>query len=183
MTSLYRTLLKELADIESRQSDQTLSSSDRECLDQAWKAAMTRLDELESRPATPVPSSPVLFAPPPPPGAPRKPVSTIRRVGITRDGKLMAEQPDGSWVPAPPLATPVAVPPHWSLKIQIPQGMGPSTAAPPPPRARICNCDGDGECSYCEEERWNQMEDEREGCKHCQGCSYCKEDAYDGDEA
>jgi hypothetical protein len=69
--------------------------------------------------------------------------------------------------------------------------MGAPTLAPPPPRpaaARICNCDSDGECSYCEEERleaedldrWNAMTDDRRGCERCSGCHYCAEAHYDG---
>jgi hypothetical protein len=56
----------------------------------------------------------------------------------------------------------------------------------------ICNCDSDGECSYCEElrrdtermeaeARWNAEADTREGCARCPGCAYCSEGGlYDG---
>jgi hypothetical protein len=45
----------------------------------------------------------------------------------------------------------------------------------------ICNCDADGECSYCEEARWNAVVDTREGCARCSGCAYCSEGGdYDG---
>jgi len=70
--------------------------------------------------------------------------------------------------------------------------MGPPTMAPPPPRpaARICNCDSDGECEYCQEERmdaeeramWDRIEDSRRDCERCAGCFTCQSlIGYDGD--
>ena len=168
-TTLYRSLLAELAEIERQQQDPTLSHSDQHLLDQAWEDVTNQLDELEtiveepieedwrdaravleeedSRPATPVPREPVRIAPPPPP------LSATRR-------------PD-----------PIAIP-MWA---------GSPSMAPPPPRpagVTICNCDSDGQCAYCEEEeleRWNNMVDDRPGCEHCAGCVYCREGGgYDG---
>lgn len=211
---LLRTLHSELADIERQQEDRTLSHSDQHLLDQAWEDVSNHIDELEdiiaseykededwrdarvaleeeSRPPTPRPASPVRIAPPPP----RKPISVTMPVKITRDGQLMGKRLDGTWGPAPFPFSP-APPPlsaaHRPPPIEIPRGMAPPTVAPPPPRpagAVICNCDSDGECVYCEEdrleaeelERWNNMVDDRPGCERCSGCAYCRdEDRYDG---
>jgi hypothetical protein len=199
--NLLEKLHSELADIERQQEDRTLPHSDQQMLDQAWEDVTTKIDELEgilelaeefewhdaaayleeaeedSRPGTPVPAEPVRA---------HGPRSVTLQTGISRSGRLMTLMPDGRWVPAPPL--PFSRPPA----IQIPRGMGAPTLAPPPPRpvaaaaavaARICNCDSDGQCVYCEEEeleRWNNMVDDREGCEHCAGCHYCAEAHYDG---
>jgi len=191
--TLYNTLLTERDTIERQLADKTLPHSDQPLLVEAWEDVTERIhdmeewmddwrdaqEEEESRPATPVPESPVRLAPGPPVKAPR-PISVTHETGLSRSGKLMTKMPDGRWVPAPPL--PFSRP----LSIQIPQGMGSPTLAPPPPRpapaaaARICNCDSDGECSYCEEERWNAVPDDRSGCAHCPGCHYCAEERYDG---
>jgi hypothetical protein len=70
--------------------------------------------------------------------------------------------PDGRWVQAPPL---------------------------PIRPVRVCNCDSDGECVYCEEERLAEEEqervnawvDDREDCSRCAGCYYCMDGpSYDG---
>jgi hypothetical protein len=62
----------------------------------------------------------------------------------------------------------------------------------PPDTMTICNCDADGECSYCRElradtermeaeARRDADEDTREGCARCPGCAYCSEGGgYDG---
>lgn len=45
---------------------------------------------------------------------------------------------------------------------------------------RVCNCDGDGRCAYCEElEMWNAAEDDKRSCANCAGCMYCSEEHYD----
>lgn len=96
--------------------------------------------------------------------APPPPKSVTLQTGISRSGKL----PDGRWVEAPPLPS----------------------AAPPADTARICNCDSDGECGYCEEERLAEEEqerinawvDDREGCERCHGCHYCQDPRYDGSD-
>jgi hypothetical protein len=197
-TALYDSLVAELADIERQQQDPTLPHSDQQLLDQAWEDVMNRLDELEtiveeaveddwrdarvvveededSRPATPVPAEPVRIAPPPP-----RSVTLV--AGFRRDGTIVAQMPDGQWVPAPPLSASRQPPP-----IAIPMWTGSPSVAPPPPRpagVTICNCDSDGQCAYCEEEereRWNNMVDDRPGCEHCAGCVYCQEGGgYDG---
>lgn len=115
----------------------------------------------ELRPGTPIPEEPVRIAPPPP-------KSVTLQTGISRSGKLMTKLPDGRWVEAPPLPS----------------------AAPPADTARICNCDSDGECGYCEEERLAEEEqerinawvDDREGCERCHGCHYCQDPRYDGSD-
>jgi hypothetical protein len=158
-TSLYQTLLSELADIERQQDDKTLSHSDQRLLNQAWEDISDQIEDLE-RPRTPESDRPVRVAPPPP----AKAVglrSVTHQTGLSRSGRLMTLLPDGRWVPAPP----------------IPYSAAPAAPAAP---ARVCNCDSDGECSYCEEERWNAMADDREDCAQCSGCHYCAEDQYDG---
>ena len=204
-----RDLYAELADIERQQEDKTLPHSDQQLLDQAWEEVTNHIDELEemiasehrededqwrdaaayleeeddSRPPTPRPAEPVRIAPPPP-------ASVTLKSGISRDGRIVAQMPDGRWVPAPfPSFAPA--PPKLSATwrpppIEIPKDFVP-TMAPPPPRpggVSICNCDADGQCAYCEEEeleRWNKMVDDREGCARCSGCHYCSSGAgYDG---
>ena len=183
---LRKSLLAELADIERQQEDKTLPHSDQQLLDQAWENITRQLEELdqlrvvvpaevdwrdldavveeEDEDETPPPPK-VTIAPPPPPAR-----SVTLNAGLSRDGRIMAQMPDGRWVPAP----------------------FPSFAPPPPPSpaeeeedtARICNCDADGQCAYCKEEelqRWNNMEDDREGCERCSGCYYCRDGpGYDG---
>jgi hypothetical protein len=130
--------------------------------------------EPVTRPSTPVPSSPVRLSPPPPPGAPRKPVSTTLRTGLTRSGQLVTQLPDGRWCPAPEMPLPEA---------SVPPGDGEDSTPPQPQfvEVRICNCDSDGECRECQEERWNTYEDARTGCATCAGCSYCQSGAgYEG---
>ena len=206
MSSTYQThldaLRAELADIERQQADPYLPHSDQQLLDQALEDVMNRIDALETsveaynayieqRDAqlrdvydylgeeeesdtvpTPPPSSParivdggaklVTFAPPPPP------------LSATRSAVAI---PAG-WRPFP-LPPPIVIPLHDG-----------TPSGPPAPRhgadgARICNCDGDGQCAYCEEEaeleRWNNMVDDREGCARCSGCAYCSDGpGYDG---
>jgi hypothetical protein len=182
--NLLEKLLSELADIERQQQDDTLSHSDQQMLDQAWENVTNQIDELEeilrvaeevewhdaadylesesedSRPATPIPTEPLRFAPPPPP--------VLRSLAFHGVPPLSA-----TWSPPP--------------AIEIPRYTGP-TGCPPPPRpggVLICNCDADGMCEYCEEEqlqRWNNMEDDRVGCRYCSGCMYCQDDRYDGSD-
>jgi len=184
------TLYDALADIERQQQDQTLSHSDQQLLDQAWEEISNQIDELEditsseadewrdaaeyldeaeedSRPATPL--EPVRFAPPPP--------SVTLETGINRRGELVTRLPDGRWVPAPSVSTTWRPPP-----IEIPVWTGSPSMPPPPPRpVAICNCDSDGQCGYCEEERWNSLDDTRTGCERCSGCHYCQDGGrYDG---
>jgi hypothetical protein len=198
--NLLEKLLSELADIERQQQDDTLSHSDQQILDQAWEDVSNKIDELEdmlrvaedyeavewqdaahyldsesedSRPATPRPTEPVRIAPPPPPpisfapGDPMYPPPVLR--SMTNHG-------------VPTLSATRRPPP-----IEIPAYTGP-TGCPPPPRpggVSICNCDADGMCAYCEEEQlqqWNNMEDDRVGCRYCSGCMYCQDDRYDGSD-
>jgi hypothetical protein len=184
--NLLEKLLSELADIERQQQDDTLSHSDQHLLDQAWEDVTNQIDELEeilrvaeeyeeaewqdaahylesesedSHPTTPVAAEPLRFAPSPPP--------VLRSLAFHG---------------VPPLSATRRPPP-----IEIPQYTGP-TGCPPPPRpggVSICNCDADGMCAYCEEEqlqRWNNMEDDRVGCRYCSGCMYCQDDRYDGSD-
>jgi hypothetical protein len=185
---LHQTLLAQLADIERQLQDTTLSHSDQQLLDQAWEDVNNRLDELEilfetqeesgdwrdaaayldsesedSRPATPVPAEPVRFAPPPPPR------SVTMQSGLNRRGEIVSRLPGEPWRVVPP-------------PIGIPVSTGP-TGCPPPPRPAgvpVCNCDSDGQCAYCEEERWNTLVDDRDGCARCSGCHYCQGYGYDG---
>jgi hypothetical protein len=188
-SSLHQTLLAELADIERQQQNLDLSHSDQQLLDQAWEDVTNRLDELEtiyeenvdwrdaavyldseeedSRPPTPVPIRP----------------SITMESGINRRGEIVARLPGEAWVPVPTLSSTWSPPPP----IEIPMIGSLQTTAPPPPRpagVRICNCDSDGQCAYCEEEeleRWNNMVDDRPGCERCAGCVYCREGGgYDG---
>ena len=191
-SSLHQSLLAELAEIERQQQNLDLSHSDQQLLDQAWEDVTNRLDELEtiyeedvewrdaavylesedddSRPPTPVPAEPARLRP-----------SITMESGINRRGELVARLPGEPWMPVPSLSATWSAPPP----IEIPVYPGP-TRCPPPPRpagARICNCDSDGECAYCEEEeidRWNAMVDDRPGCERCAGCVYCSESRYDG---
>jgi hypothetical protein len=160
-SSLHQALLTELADIERQQQDPFLPHSDQQLLDQAWEEVNNRLDELE-----------ILF-------------ETADEEVDWRDAAAYLEsESEDSRPPTPIPAEPVrfAPPPP---PISIPQYTG-STGCPPPPRpvgVRICNCDSDGQCAYCEEEeleRWNNMVDDRPGCEHCAGCVYCTESRYDG---
>jgi hypothetical protein len=200
-SSLHQSLLTELADIERQLQDPFLPHSDQQLLDQAWEEVTNRLDELEtiyeedvewrdaaaylesededSRPPTPVPAEPARLLPSPP-------RSVTMESGINRRGEVVARLPGEPWMPVPPLSATWSVPPP----IEIPVYTGP-TGCPPPPRPAgvpICNCDSDGECAYCEEERleqeeidrWNAMVDDRPGCEHCAGCVYCSEGRYDG---
>jgi hypothetical protein len=197
------TLYDALADIERQQQDQTLSHSDQQLLDQAWEEISNQIDELDGveaechtckktmteddmeswacdddavdwrRPqcdgCRAVPAEPVRFAPPPP--------SVTLETGINRRGELVTRLPDGRWVPAPPLPATWRPPP-----IEIPVWTGSPSMPPPPPRpVAICNCDSDGQCGYCEEERWNSLDDTRTGCERCSGCHYCQDGGrYDG---
>jgi hypothetical protein len=175
MTTSPTTLLAVLADIKRRQ---LRIDSEWQLLHQELESDADFPEEEEHRPSTPVPSSPVRLTPP---GAPRKQFSTTLQTGLSRSGKLMTKLPNGRWVPAPSMPIP-SLPP-WHLEdIEIPQGEAPPTEAPPPPRhmpARICNCDSDGECDYCQEER---VVDTRQGCETCAGCVNCQRGAgYDGD--
>ena len=207
--NLLEKLHAELADIELQQQDRTLPHSDQQLLDQAWEDVSNKIDELEeilqiaeeyeedqwrdaaeylesesedSRPPTPRPREPLRFAPPPPPisfapGDPMYPPPVARTLSCHGVPPLSATRsevpiPDG-WRPFP-LPPPITIPEHDG---------GPS--GPPAPRhaARICNCDADGMCAYCEEEQlqqWNAMEDDRVGCRYCAGCMYCSESRYDG---
>jgi hypothetical protein len=178
MTTL-ETLYAELADIERQQQDKTLPHSDQQLLDQAWEATTNQIDELERyiedceeegwRDAREVidEDSPRF------PSYPLVPPSVTLQSGVNREGKLMVQMPDGTWVPGPPLT--ITIPPRHTSPSYV----------PPPPRPGpypVCNCDGDGRCDYCLElDAWNALQDDREGCKHCSGCTYCtKSGGYDG---
>jgi hypothetical protein len=168
-TILYRSLVAELADIERQQQDPTLPHSDQHLLDQAWEDVMNQLDELETIVEEPAEED-------------------------WRDAQVVLEEEDSrpaTPVPAEPVRFAPPPPPlsatRRPLPIAIPQWSGSPSMAPPPPRPagdRICNCDSDGQCAYCEEEeleRWNNMVDDRPGCEHCAGCIYCQEGGgYDG---
>ena len=160
-TDLHEALLAELADIERRQQDPTLSHLDQQLLDQAWEDTVRRLEDLETiadsvveedwrdarsvideddrRTPTPPPPSPIRFAPSPPP--------------ITFG--------PGDHVPPPLSAT--------RQEVQIPSGWRPLGAPPPP----LWEPD-DEEIS-----RWNALEDDREGCARCPGCHYCTGYGYE----
>ena len=195
--NLLEKLLSDLADIERQQEDPYLPHSDQQLLDQAWEDVSNKIDELEeilrvaeeiddvhwqdaaeylesedddSRPPTPIPAAPLRFAPPPPP------------ISFAPGDRMYPP-------PVPRTMTNHGVP-HLSETrrpppIEIPHYAGP-TGCPPPPRpagVSICNCDSDGMCAYCEEEqlqRWNNMEDDRVGCRYCSGCMYCQDSRYDG---
>lgn len=166
-TTLYRALLAELADIERQQQDDTLPHSDQHILDQAWEDVTNRIDELEEMLECALPEE-----------------------EDWRDARVVLDRPPTPR-PSSPLRIAPPPPPARPPVISIPKGMS-VTFAPPPPRPAgntICNCDSDGECVYCEEERlkeeelerWNNMVDDREGCASCSGCAYCRdEDRYDG---
>jgi len=157
-SSLHQALLTELADIERQQQDPFLSHSDQQLLDQAWEDVDNQIYELE-----------ILF-------------ETQEESGDWRDAAAYLDSESEDSRPVTPERTePVrfAPPPP---PISIPQYTGP-TGCPPPPRPTgvlICNCDSDGQCAYCEEERWNRMEDTRPGCERCSGCAYCSDGWYDG---
>lgn len=163
--TLYRALLSELADIERQQEDRTLPHSDQQLLDQAWEDVTNQIDELEAIVEEPEEED-------------------------WRDARaVLDDSRPGTPVPAEPVRFAPAPPPttRRPVPISIPMWSGSPSLAPPPPRpagVRICNCDSDGQCIYCEEEeleRWNNMVDDREGCEHCSGCMYCQEGGgYDG---
>jgi len=191
--NLLEKLHSELADIERQQQDTTLPHSDQQLLDQAWEDVSNKIDELEeilrvaeeyeevqwrdaaeylesesedSRPPTPRPTEPLRLVPPV--------TRSLSSHGVPPLSATRSEVPipDG-WRPFP-LPPPITIPEHDG---------GPS--GPPAPRhaVRICNCDADGMCAYCEEEQlqqWNAMEDDRVGCRYCAGCMYCTESRYDG---
>lgn len=169
--NLLEKLLSELADIERQQQDDTLSHSDQQMLDQAWENVTNQIDELEE----------ILR------------VAEEYEEAEWQDAAHYLESEDeDSPPPTPPVLRSLAfhgVPPlsaTWSPPppIEIPRYTGP-TGCPPPPRPAgvpVCNCDADGMCAYCEEERWNNMEDDRVGCRYCSGCMYCQDDRYDGSD-
>ena len=162
-SALYQALLAELAGIERQQQDPTLSHSDQHILDQAWEDVMDRLDELET---------------------------AGEEVDWRDAAEYLESEGEDSRPPTPIPAEPLRIapppPPARPPAISIPKGVAVSIAPPPPRPAgvRICNCDSDGQCVYCEEEeleRWNNMVDDREGCEHCAGCVYCQDGpGYDG---
>jgi len=188
-------LYEELADIERQLQDTTLSHSDQQRLDHVWEEVSQRIDDLEDMMSAtteewrdaaefleeaeedshPMIQEPVRFAPSPPSR------SVTLQSAMGRDGRVMTRVPGGRWTPA---SLPSFAPPP---PIEIPVGVGP-TGCPPPPRpggVPICNCDSDGRCLYCEEEeleRWNRMDDDRDGCAQCSGCAYCQGYGYDGSD-
>lgn len=200
--TLYRALLSELADIERQQEDRTLPHSDQQLLDQAWEDVTNQIDELEAIveqeecytcekkmteddvEAWACDDSALDWAHPQCEECRAKPdAENWRDARVVLD----ASRP-GTPVPAEPVRFAPAPPPitRRPVPISIPMWSGSPSLAPPPPRpagVRICNCDSDGQCIYCEEEeleRWNNMVDDRVGCEHCAGCVYCTESRYDG---
>jgi len=164
MENTYQILLEQLAAVEERLQNPTLSHSDQLLLELAWEDITNRLDELETieePPAedewrdarealdSPPPPSPIRFAPSPPP---------------------IVFQP-GDHVPPPP-----GVPPLSATRqpVPIPADWQPMEA-PPPPR-------GWWEPDEEEIERFNNAVDDREGCARCPGCHYCTGYGYDGSD-
>lgn len=172
--NLLRTLYAELADIERQQEDTTLSHSDQQLLDQAWEDVSNHIDELEDIIASE-----------------HKEDEDQWRDGDSYFNDDEEDSRPATPVPAEPVRFAPPPPPLSATRrpppIEIPVWAGSPSMAPPPPRpggARICNCDSDGQCAYCEEEeleRWNNMVDDRRGCEYCSGCIYCQEGGgYDG---
>ncbi len=157
MSSLYQSLIAELAAIERQQQDLTLSPLDQQLLDQAWEDVTDRLDEFDtladvhwrdareyleeegnwndSQLDTPPPPSPIRFAPSPPP--------LLFRPGDHVPPPLSATRQEGYPPPAEPFLE------------------------PPPPPAPF----------YPDDE---EIVDDREDCSRCPGCHYCTGYGYDG---
>jgi hypothetical protein len=174
------TLYDALADIERQQEDKTLPHSDQQMLDQAWEDIKRQIDELDEVEAECYTCKKAMTKDDMESWACDDDAVDWRRPQCdgcramdrgwpprtTED--ILQLTPDGRWVPAPPL--------------------------PIRPRApvpfRVCNCDSDGECGYCEEERLaeeeqervNALVDDREGCEYCHGCHYCQDPRYDGSD-
>jgi hypothetical protein len=182
METTYQTLLEQIADVEERLQNPTLSPSDRLLLTLAWNQIASQLDEMETiddneplpnrfvpleewhdasaaleepddAPPTPPPTSPIRLAPSPPP---------------------IVFAP-GDHVPPPPVTRSVSfhgIPPLSATRqsVPIPADWRPMEAPPPP------GWDSDEEEEI---ERMNNAVDDR-GCENCSGCPYCSADGYDG---
>jgi hypothetical protein len=170
-SSSYQTLLEQLAAVEERLQNPTLSHLDRQLLTLAWEDISSQLDEMETIEEPPVeeewqdarealdsppPPSPIRFAPSPPP---------------------IVFQP-GDHVPPPPVDRTVSshgVPPLSATRQSVPNPADwQPMEAPPPP--------GWWEPDEEEIERANNSVDDRLGCARCPGCHYCTGYGYDGSD-
>lgn len=166
-TKFLQELYAELADIERQQQDKTLSHSDQQLLDQAWEDVTNRIDELEAVD------------------------DENDAMNDWHDAARYLEEEDDVRPPTPIPPKPMMIAPPPPLlqgmtgippSIIIPKPTCRPTMAPPPPKASddMCDCESDRMCDHCQD-RLNQEEDARVGCRFCSGCYYCQDGyGYDG---